>query len=85
VRVVRGFPVFMCDGLGTVVGGGRRKTRTLGDRTYVLEHALHGDLLRYQGVEGRSSGEPGCIARLRGIFNPDGDCADMTIAEVRSC
>lgn len=77
-----GIPAFYVPaGLGTVVAEGK-ETRTIGDRTYVLEHALHADVALIKAWRGDRYGNLVYRKTARN-FNPAmATAADLTIAEV---
>src|ERR1700687_5840938 len=77
-----GIPAFYVPtGLGTVVAEGK-ETRKIGDRTYVLEHALHADVALIKAWKGDRLGNLVYRKTARN-FNPAmATAADLTIAEV---
>jgi 3-oxoacid CoA-transferase subunit A len=77
-----GIPAFYVPaGLGTVVAEGK-ENRTIGDRTYVLEHALHADVALIKAWRGDRYGNLVYRKTARN-FNPAmATAADLTIAEV---
>jgi 3-oxoacid CoA-transferase subunit A len=77
-----GIPAFYTPtGLGTVVAEGK-ETRTIGARTYVLEHALHADFALIKAWRGDRYGNLVYRKTARN-FNPAmATAADVTIAEV---
>ena len=77
-----GIPAFYVPtGLGTVVAEGK-ETRKIGERTYVLEHALHADVALIKAWKGDRLGNLVYRKTARN-FNPAmATAADLTIAEV---
>jgi 3-oxoacid CoA-transferase subunit A len=77
-----GIPAFYVPtGLGTVVAEGK-ETRKIGDRTYVLEHALHADVALVKAWKGDRMGNL-IYRKTARNFNPAmATAADLTIAEV---
>jgi 3-oxoacid CoA-transferase subunit A len=77
-----GIPAFYVPtGLGTVVAEGK-ETRKIGERTYVLEHALHADFALIKAWKGDRLGNLVYRKTARN-FNPAmATAADLTIAEV---
>jgi 3-oxoacid CoA-transferase subunit A len=77
-----GIPAFYVPtGLGTVVAEGK-ETRKIGDRTYVLEQALHADVALIKAWKGDRLGNLVYRKTARN-FNPAmATAADLTIAEV---
>ena len=77
-----GIPAFYTPtGLGTVVAEGK-ETRTIGKRTYVLEHALHADFALIKAWRGDRYGNLVYRKTARN-FNPAmATAAEVTIAEV---
>jgi 3-oxoacid CoA-transferase subunit A len=68
-------------GLGTIVAEGK-ETRKIGDRTYVLEQALHADVALIKAWKGDRLGNLVYRKTARN-FNPAmATAADLTIAEV---
>jgi len=77
-----GIPAFYTPtGLGTIVADGK-ETRTIRDRTYVLEQALHGDIALIKAWRGDRYGNL-IYRKTARNFNPVmATAADLTIAEV---
>jgi 3-oxoacid CoA-transferase subunit A len=77
-----GIPAFYVPtGLGTVVAEGK-ETRKIGERTYVLEQALHADVALIKAWKGDRLGNLVYRKTARN-FNPAmATAADLTIAEV---
>lgn len=77
-----GIPAFYTPtGLGTIVAEGK-ETRMIGNRTYVLEHALHADFALIKAWRGDRFGNLVYRKTARN-FNPVmATAADLTIAEV---
>ena len=77
-----GIPAFYTPtGLGTIVAEGK-ETRTIGNRTYVLEHALHADFALVKAWRGDRFGNL-IYRKTARNFNPAmATAADVTIAEV---
>jgi 3-oxoacid CoA-transferase subunit A len=77
-----GIPAFYTPtGLGTIVAEGK-ETRTIGNRTYVLEQALHADFALIKAWRGDRHGNLVYRKTARN-FNPVmATAADLTIAEV---
>ncbi len=77
-----GIPAFYVPtGLGTIVAEGK-ETRKIGDRTYVLEQALHADVALIKAWKGDRLGNLVYRKTARN-FNPAmATAADLTIAEV---
>jgi len=77
-----GIPAFYTPtGLGTIVAEGK-ETRRIGDRTYVLEQALHADFALIKAWRGDRYGNLVYRKTARN-FNPVmATAADLTIAEV---
>ena len=77
-----GIPAFYTPtGLGTVVGEGK-ETRTIGDRTYVLEHALHADFALIKAWRGDTHGNLIYRKTARNFNPPMATAGKITIAEV---
>jgi 3-oxoacid CoA-transferase subunit A len=77
-----GIPAFYTPtGLGTIVAEGK-ETREIGERTYVLEHALRADVALIKAWRGDRYGN--LVYRMTARnFNPAmASAADLTIAEV---
>jgi 3-oxoacid CoA-transferase subunit A len=77
-----GIPAFYTPtGLGTIVAEGK-ETRTIGNRTYVLEQALHADVALIKAWRGDRYGNL-IYRKTARNFNPVmATAADLTIAEV---
>jgi len=77
-----GIPAFYTPtGLGTIVAEGK-ETRTIGNRTYVLEQALHADFALIKAWRGDRYGNL-IYRKTARNFNPVmATAADVTIAEV---